>query len=244
MERNKYARFIELKNEISVGKGVKNTYGGFYYRTVEQIFEALKPLELKYNILVEVDSELKVYNEKLFHEATATARDIESGEIITKKTSYAEFQPKDAKVNMNESQLSGSVESYAVKRALQMLVGLDDGLDADDEKQSPTFTLKLGGEEPLKPIIKKQEEIVKEKITTKPIRIERELFVPKVDLDSGSLDISKVLYNLKQQSLFAETQEQINELKAKLQEVGGDEMTQKVLEAKEREINSKMTLKM
>lgn len=243
MERNKYVRFIELKNEISVGKGVRNNYGGFYYRTVEQIFEALKPLELKYNILVEIDSELRVYNEKLFHEATATARDVESGEIITKKTSYAEFQPKDTKVNMNESQLSGSVESYAIKRALQMLVGLDDGLDADDEKQSPTFKLKLGGEEPLKPIIKKQEEIVKEKTPIKPIRIERELFVPKVD-DSGSLDISKVLYNLKQQSLFAETQEQINELKAKLQEVGGDEMTQKVLEAKEREINSKMTLKM
>lgn len=238
MERNKYVRFIELKNEISVGKGVRNNYGGFYYRTVEQIFEALKPLELKYNILVEIDSELRVYNEKLFHEATATARDVESGEIITKKTSYAEFQPKDTKVNMNESQLSGSVESYAIKRALQMLVGLDDGLDADDEKQSPTFKLKLGGEEPLKPIIKKQEEIVKEKITIKPTIVEKEPFVPKVE------DISKVLYNLKQQSLFAETQEQINELKAKLQEVGGDEMTQKVLEAKEREINSKMTLKM
>lgn len=242
MERNKYARFIELKNEISVGKGVKNTYGGFYYRTVEQIFEALKPLELKYNILVEVDSELKVYNEKLFHEATATARDIESGEIITKKTSYAEFQPKDAKVNMNESQLSGSVESYAVKRALQMLVGLDDGLDADDEKQSPTFTLKLGGEAPLKPLIKKEEKIVKpiikEEVPTKPTIVEKEPFAPIVE------DISKVLYDLKQKSLFAETQEQINELKAKLQEVGGDEMTQKVLEAKEREINSKMTLKM
>lgn len=242
MERNKYARFIELKNEISVGKSVKNTYGGFYYRTVEQIFEALKPLELKYNILVEVDSELKVYNEKLFHEATATARDIESGEIITKKTSYAEFQPKDAKVNMNESQLSGSVESYAVKRALQMLVGLDDGLDADDEKQSPTFTLKLGGEAPLKPLIKKEEKIVKpiikEEVPTKPTIVEKEPFAPIVE------DISKVLYDLKQKSLFAETQEQINELKAKLQEVGGDEMTQKVLEAKEREINSKMTLKM
>lgn len=238
MERNKYVRFIELKNEISVGKGVRNNYGGFYYRTVEQIFEALKPLELKYNILVEIDSELRVYNEKLFHEATATARDVESGEIITKKTSYAEFQPKDTKVNMNESQLSGSVESYAIKRALQMLVGLDDGLDADDEKQSPTFKLKLGGEEPLKPIIKKQEEIVKEKITIKPTIVEKEPFVTK-----GQLDISKVLYNLKQQSLFAETQEQINELKARLQEVGGDEMTQKVLEAKEREINSKMTLK-
>lgn len=132
MSKNFYKRFAELKTRVQVNKDQRNSFGKFNYRTKEGIFEAVKPHEQELDILIHVDNELVVIAERLFVKATAFARDLEDGTIKLQATSYAEFQPKQG-TQMNESQLSGSAESYAGKYALGNLLGLDDNKDADNE---------------------------------------------------------------------------------------------------------------
>ena len=45
-----WQRLAQLRNEIKVNKSIKNDFGKFMYRNLEQIQEALKPLEIKYNL--------------------------------------------------------------------------------------------------------------------------------------------------------------------------------------------------
>lgn len=132
MSKNFYKRFAELKTKVQVNKDQRNSFGKFNYRTKEGIFEATKPHEKELDILIHVDNELVVIAERLFVKATAFARDLEDGEVKLTATSYAEFQHKQG-TQMNESQLSGSAESYAGKYALGNLLGLDDNKDADNE---------------------------------------------------------------------------------------------------------------
>lgn len=131
---NAYLRFVALKNEIKVNKNIKNLFGGFMFRNKEQIQEELKPLELKYNLIVNTTDELEVIEGRIFDKSTAYVIDCETGEIVPHLSSvaYSEYQKLSA-TKMNESQLSGSASSYAGKFALQNLLGLDDNRDADND---------------------------------------------------------------------------------------------------------------
>lgn len=133
-KKNAYLRFVELKNDIKVNKNIKNLFGGFMFRNKEQIQEELKPLELKYSLLVNTTDEIITIEGRLFDKSTAYVIDCETGEIVPHLSSvaYAEYQKLSA-TKMNESQLSGSASSYAGKFALQNLLGLDDNRDPDND---------------------------------------------------------------------------------------------------------------
>lgn len=51
-------RFLELQNELKVSKDTFNTHGKFNYRTKPQILEVIKPIALKYGIIVTTTSNL------------------------------------------------------------------------------------------------------------------------------------------------------------------------------------------
>ena len=122
-------KLIEIRQEFKLGKGMYNHHGKFYYRTLPQIFEELKPFEKKYDVLFEVDSELISLTDRVFSVGIATIVDVETGE---KLTSHSNSEvPKDAPRGMQHSQSSGSSETYALKRALGNLLGIDDSDDAD-----------------------------------------------------------------------------------------------------------------
>lgn len=137
MSENKFKRFLELKTELKVNKTIWNKFGQFHYRNKESILEALKPLENKHKLLIQVtDDEIEFIGNKYFTVATAYVIDVESGETFFHTKSRAELQPRQD-TKMNESQLTGSASSYAGKYALQNLLGLDDNKDADDNNQHP-----------------------------------------------------------------------------------------------------------
>lgn len=137
MSENKFKRFLDLKSELKVNKTIWNKFGQFHYRNKESILEAVKPLEKKHNLLIQVtDDELELIGNKYFTVATAYVIDIESGEQFLHTKSRAELQPRQG-TQMNESQLTGSASSYAGKYALQNLLGLDDNKDADSDEQHP-----------------------------------------------------------------------------------------------------------
>lgn len=129
MEKTFKERFLELTSEVRVGKNTKNTYANFNYRTKPAILEAVKPIALKYGIIITTSSELIMVGEKYFVESTAYAYDTKSVELLTAKA-QAELQPK-AGTKMSEPQLTGSSDSYAGKYALGNLLGIDDNEDPD-----------------------------------------------------------------------------------------------------------------
>lgn len=128
-------KLIEIKNEFTLGKGIYNDFSNFYYRTLPQIQEKLKPLEKKHQVLFNITSELVELGGRVFVKGMAT---VESLDGLEKITSYSSAElPAVAPKGMSLPQSSGTSETYALKRALGNLLGIDDSVDADSISDTP-----------------------------------------------------------------------------------------------------------
>ena len=241
-----WERYLNMKLELEVKKDEWNTHGKFNFRSKESILKAVKPLENKYNILVETDNEIVVIEGRLFAEGEAQLRDVNDGQIKITKTSKAELQPMGS-TRMNESQLTGSAESYACKRALEALFGLDDGVDGDNEAltsgvktlnevkvKKPQGLKEIQEDKPqiksvgAKPVSQVQTVKVVGKVEPKPVEpIEVEEEVKEVE------DVKRhTNYELQQRSLLANTVEEINELLEQALVTEDNKMTINVINSK------------
>ena len=128
-----YKKLIEVQKELKAPKNQRNSFGNYYYRSCEDILEALKPVLSKHGATVFI-SDKPVVKENLFSyiEATATFVDTESGDSIS-VTAYA--REAETKKGMDPSQITGSASSYARKYALNGLFLIDDTKDADSDEQ-------------------------------------------------------------------------------------------------------------
>lgn len=136
-------RLIEIQNELKAPKNQRNNFGGYNYRSCEDILEAVKPLLKKHKLalilnddIVSVDANVQVfakeetrhYSNRIYVKATATLFD-EEGKQIAQTSALA--REEDSKKGMDASQLTGSTSSYARKYALNGLFAIDDNKDAD-----------------------------------------------------------------------------------------------------------------
>lgn len=129
-------RFLQLQTELKAPKGQVNKFGGYKYRSCEDILEAAKPLLSKYNMALTVGDDLVNYGDRYYICATATLRDTES-EAVIQNSAYAR-EAADKK-GMDEAQITGTASSYARKYALNGLFCIDDTKDPDtDEYASRT----------------------------------------------------------------------------------------------------------
>lgn len=134
-----YVKLQKIQSELKAPKNQKNTFGGYKYRNLEDICEAVKPLLSKYNCSLILSDDVVMVGERTYLKATATLIDSETGE----KTSNNGFAREDvAKKGMDLSQLTGACSSYARKYALNGLFCIDDTKDADatntgDEQKTP-----------------------------------------------------------------------------------------------------------
>lgn len=124
-----FRRFIAFQNELKVPKNQYNKFGEYNYRSAEDILEAVKPLELKHNILIFVSDDVVLCGERIYVKATATAIDATGESEPIRTTAFAREQ--DEKKKMDASQLTGTASSYARKYALNGLLCIDDTKDAD-----------------------------------------------------------------------------------------------------------------
>ena len=124
-----FKRFIAFQNELKVPKNQYNKFGEYNYRSAEDILEAVKPLELKHNILIFVSDDVVLCGERIYVKATATAVDATGESEPIRATAFAREQ--DEKKKMDASQLTGTASSYARKYALNGLLCIDDTKDAD-----------------------------------------------------------------------------------------------------------------
>lgn len=119
----------KIQQSLSVPKGRLNTFGGYKYRSCEDILNAVKPL-LGEGQLILSDG-LKECGGRVFVVATAT---LELGEDCEIVTGCAEV-PANRK-GMDASQITGCASSYARKYALNGLFCIDDVKDADSDEHN------------------------------------------------------------------------------------------------------------
>lgn len=119
-----------IQAKLKAHKGQYNSFGGFKYRSLEDIFEAVKPLLAETQTTLVVGDEIVLIGDRYYVCATATLTN-QKGEQVTNKA-YAREDKEKSK--MDGSQLTGSASSYARKYALNGLFCIDDTKDADTDE--------------------------------------------------------------------------------------------------------------
>jgi hypothetical protein len=124
-------RLIEIQNELKAPKNQRNTFGGYNYRSCEDILEAVKPLLKKHGLALIISDEVCNIGERYYVRAVAQLLDGEkrNDNLIAETVAYA--REEENKKGMDASQLTGSTSSYARKYALNGLFAIDDNKDAD-----------------------------------------------------------------------------------------------------------------
>ena len=124
-------KLTAIQCELKAPKNQNNSYGGYKYRSCEDILEAVKPLLNKYNASVTLSDSIEVLGDRVYLKVTATFFDNESDKSIS-VSAYAR-EPLTQK-GMSDSQITGTASSYARKYALNGLFLIDDTKDADTDE--------------------------------------------------------------------------------------------------------------
>jgi hypothetical protein len=128
MAQNIYQKLLAIQNELKAPKSQFNKFGGYSYRSCEDILEAVKPLLVKNNATIILQDKIELIGDRYYIKATARFIDAESGETI--ETEALARESENIK-GMQASQITGATSSYARKYVLGSLLLLDDCKDAD-----------------------------------------------------------------------------------------------------------------
>lgn len=116
----------KIQCELKAPKTQMNKFGGYAYRSCEDILEAVKPLLQKYEAVLTIGDEIIAVADRIYVKATATLKG-KDGEVGV--SAYA--REPASKKGSDESQITGAASSYARKYALNGLFAIDDAKDAD-----------------------------------------------------------------------------------------------------------------
>ena len=129
-------KLAKIQKELKAPKDMRNSFGGYNYRSAESILEAVKPLLDGAILTLSDEIELIGTGDKARWYVHAKAT-FEDGSFV--KTTHAFAREPDTKKGMDDSQITGTASSYARKYALNGLFCIDDNKDADtDEYQKQT----------------------------------------------------------------------------------------------------------
>jgi hypothetical protein len=118
-----------IQSELNAPKNQFNKFGGYAYRSCEDIYNAVKPLLAKYNCTLVLTDEVVMVGERYYVKATATLSDFNNFNNSITNTAYA--REEETKKGMDGSQITGASSSYARKYALNGLFLIDDVRDSD-----------------------------------------------------------------------------------------------------------------
>ena len=135
-------KLAKIQKELKAPKNQFNKFGGYKYRSCEDILEAVKPL-LDGAVLI-ISDEIDCIGERYYIRATAILSD---GEEKIEVQAYA--REPDVRKGMDAAQVTGASSSYARKYALNGLFCIEDTKDPDS-------THKENGEKPQEAPPKKQ----------------------------------------------------------------------------------------
>jgi len=122
----------QIQFELHAPKNQTNSFGGYKYRSCEDILTALKPLlsEFEYNLII--SDEIIDVGGRVYVKATCRLFD----GLAEIATSCGCAREQLSKKGMDESQITGAASSYARKYALNGMFLIDDTKDADTNEQA------------------------------------------------------------------------------------------------------------
>lgn len=151
MDPKLFQKLAIIQARLKVPKNQRNKFGGYNYRSAEDIMTAVKPLLIEHKAAIYVSDEIIVlgpsdgtytdtdiksklygqevkYAQHFYCRASATFVDTETGASLTVTANARE---PEVKKGMDEAQITGACSSYARKYALNGLLLIDDTKDAD-----------------------------------------------------------------------------------------------------------------
>jgi len=120
------SKLLAVQVELRAPKGQFNKFGGYKYRSCEDILEAVKPILGRHGLLLTISDKVISVGARIYIEATATITD-----GIHSVSVSAIARESETKKGMDDSQITGSTSSYARKYALNGLFCIDDTKDSD-----------------------------------------------------------------------------------------------------------------
>ena len=142
IKKNIYMKLFAVQQNLKAHKGQHNDYGNYFYRSAEDVLEAVKPLLAEQEAIILINDEIFNLNNQVNSESKgdstkempcnyikATVRfvDCETGEEITASAYARECQH----TGMSADQCTGCASSYARKYALNALLCIDNTADSD-----------------------------------------------------------------------------------------------------------------
>lgn len=128
MSEGIYAKLHYIQQQIKAPKSKHNDFGGYNFRSQEDILRAVKPLLREQKVSIVISDEIVHIGERYYLKAKASILDINNGAEIT-AVAYAREQ--ESRKKMDAAQLTGAASSYARKYALSGLLAIDNSKDAD-----------------------------------------------------------------------------------------------------------------
>ena len=120
-------KLAQIQTEFKSKKSRFNSFGKYYFRSAEDILEAIKPFLLKYGVTVTVNEKLLTEGPIPVIQTTAAIHDEKGLSLKAKAMVGVDLMQK----GMQTPQQFGSASSYGKKYALGNLFLIDDTQDSD-----------------------------------------------------------------------------------------------------------------
>ena len=140
-KRTIHEKLQGIQSSLKAPKGQTNKFGGYSYRSAEDILTAVKPLLAEYACTLVISDDIVGVEGRVYVKATAVLAESESDYSIQVQGFAREAESRKG---MDDSQITGSASSYARKYALNGLFAIDDTKDADatnDHGKNPNTPL-------------------------------------------------------------------------------------------------------
>ena len=132
-----------IQHELKVKKSNVNSFAKFNYRTLDDIFENVKPLLDKTGCVLTISDELVDKNNGTYIKASV---DLSDGNDSISVDAFA--RESVGKKGMDDPQMTGTASTYARKYACNGLFAIDDTEDSDSmDNREQTL---LNGKKPIK----------------------------------------------------------------------------------------------
>ena len=126
MEKELNDKLIAIQSNLKAPKSQFNNFGGYAYRSVDDILEAVKPLLKDNGCTLVISDEITTVGGRVYVAATAVLSD---GKDSISVKAFA--REEEVKKGMDGAQITGAASSYARKYALNGLFCIDDTKDPD-----------------------------------------------------------------------------------------------------------------
>ena len=127
-KRTIHEKLQGIQASLKAPKGQTNKFGGYSYRSAEDILTAVKPLLRENGCTLVISDDIVGVEGRVYVKATAVLAEAESDYSI-QVNGFA--RESETRKGMDDSQITGSASSYARKYALNGLFAIDDTKDAD-----------------------------------------------------------------------------------------------------------------